>query len=359
MNAALPYALIGALLLFACTAAQPATPESVPHTPAAPSSSSSPRALSERANFSDIVAAAQTATPSKAPGCLLAGPSSDGGWYAGAGFASPLKPLPRPSSDLFTQVMREADAVLLLTQHGVLGSRGMTFVALSEVPSEPGEPAQILIITPSGIFVRSTDRQSKQAPVPLDQAQSLIQGDELRDLPLYLTADAETPIQVVAHILELASRPRRHRVGFALALPEGTRLPEAPTVQPSPFACQSEPEVEHEGVLDPEVIRTSLAPLSAAAQSCFDMLPYQEQQHGTAQLRVVVGAQGRVQQACLEDQRSRTSAALDHCLVDQAKRLQFPKPSPSGEVVFVAPFRFTPTPLPQTLPLCPASSVQP
>ncbi len=359
MNTPLPFTLLGALLLCACTVAQPAAPKSVPQATPRPRSSASPRTLSQAANFSDIVATAQTGTPSKAPGCLLAGPGADGAWYAGAAFASPLKPLPRPSSDLFTQVMREGDAVLLLTQHGVLGSEGMAFVALNEVPRATAEPAQILIITPSGIFVRSTDRRSNQSPVPLDQAQTLIHGDELRDTPLYLTADAETPIQVVAHILELASRQQRHRVGFALALPEGTRLPEAPPAPPSPFACRSDPEVDQEGALEPELIRASLAPLSEAAQSCFDMLPYEEQQDRTAQLRVVVDSQGRVQQACLEDRHSRTSVALDHCLVDQAKRLQFPTPNPAGEVVFVAPFRFRPTPLPKTLPLCPASRVEP
>ena len=358
MNATLSCALLVALLLSACGASQPTAPASAPQTIANPTSSPSARALSQDANFSDIVKTAQTQTPSNAPNCLLAGPDREGDWYLGSRFASPLKPLPRPSSDLFTQVMREGETVLLLTQHGVLGSEGMAFVALSEVPIEPGEPAQLLIITPSGIFVRSTDRPSIEGPVPLDQARALLVGDELRDVPLYLTADAETPIQVIAHILQLASQQARHRVGFALALPEGTRTPTPSTQEPSPFLCETEAQVEQEGVLDPEAIVSSIVPLSEAAQACFDILPYEAQQHGTAQLRVLIDPEGRVQQACLEAPHSRTSAALDRCLVEQAKRLQFPKPDPSGEVVFVAPFRFVPRSLPQTRPLCPASEAQ-
>lgn len=334
----------------------------------AQASESEPRVrdLGPRATFSSLVAVARSDTKSEAPGCLLAGPNQAGEWYVGARFASPLRPLPKPPNDLFTQVMREGDKIVLLTQRGPIGSEGMTLVALTDFVVDTGDTAstrevvpQVLLITPSGVFHRTTEPSNAQAPIALDEVSRTLADKVFLDNPVYVTADAQTPIQVIAHILRSGLKHGLDQMGFALALPEGTRLPKDRSGTPSPLACQGDPAIAEQGTLPKEAISASFSPMTDYAQRCYDALPYSDQHVGSLKLRIVVNAEGKVAEACTIDGEALRSRRLENCLVTEAQGLTFPAPYPKGEVVFSAPLRFAPKPWTRALPICPAAMVNP
>ena len=312
------------------------------------------RWLESDADFSSIVELARRDLPSQASGCLLAGPKDDE-WYVGALFTSPLQPLPKVASDLFTQVMREGGSIVLLTQHGQLGSAGMSFVALTEIDVQPDDTPHVLAITPSGVFLRVVGKNKDQAPITLTDLGTVLTQDTISNNPLYVTADASTPLRVIAHALRAAMNGGATQVGFAVALPEGTRLPKVEPQTVSGLACGELKSDKADGNLNPTQIRNGLLPLKGEAQRCYDSLSYADQYTGATMLRVMISADGTVEEACIADDGP--SAMIDRCLVQGAQRLRFPKPSPSGRVVFEAPFRFSPQPRAQPLAVCPASMV--
>lgn len=122
-------------------------------------------------------------------------------------------------------------------------------------------------------------------------------------------------------------------------LPEpASASPEPPGAEPPPTA-PSPPSAAEEGLL-PSEIEAVLAPARQRFRECYEArLVFAPRLAGRVTLDVVVGPEGRVTEATVQESTLR-DAEVEACLVRVARGLAFPRPGGGGEVVVRAPLAF-------------------
>jgi hypothetical protein len=315
------------------TAAHPV--ESSARTEAAPAPIS--RLLPQHATFADVVDIARALdaadhTRSEA-GCLIAsGPPRQ---FA-ADVLAGARPLPDVPRELGSLLLKAAGAPAVITAWG--DSPGeLPDVALlaftTTTPRSAKLPAVAMVLTGLGVFLRGAAmalRAHPEALTPRDAAALL------RDLPehaiVYVSAEAGIPVEQL--IAALGSVPERFEVALAVALPKGTRLP-PPAAKGNELSCPDglpEPPADAvEGSLEAAALREVLAPLRDAGLSCAMSTGGRALQGGRLELGLRISPDGRARELCMVSDTV-GEPLLRRCVIEAARSLRFPVPSPAGFV---------------------------
>jgi hypothetical protein len=334
-------------------------------------SPSDPRSLPAHATFKQLADAAnrldQRALDSSSEGCLLENPqSADGVWKLKADIAVGVRPLPEPPTDLASGQGSPSEPVTILSRWGRRGDapNALTLVAFTTTSASGVKlPALALLITKAGLWLRSvaaTVDALPTGPLKPEQLAPILAARIARsEQVLYITAEAETPLSDVYSLL--ASLPsQKLEVALAVALPPGTRLPslsvpaEAEPADASRWCPAGLPEVSGniaEGDLPGAALADALKPLREAAQACLANEQRALATGGKVTLALRIGADGRVQTACLLDDEIREVTFAD-CLLRAARQQAFPHPQPPGLVDVHLPLAFSSSAVPRQNPVC-------
>jgi len=336
----------------------PATGSTQASAPAAPGSAE----LAAGSSFGDLVQAAGarlSAGALDARGeCLLR--------VAGAGHAldaelmPALHELPESVADLDAALQRARGPVRVLTAWGQVGAIEpdlalASFTALS--PEALRAPVVALLIGDAGAYLRYGDGAASEAdgPIAIDAVvPRLLAQPRAQGAVLYVAAEDGTPLVALAELLR--ALPSGRSIALAQVLPPGTRVP--------PIAAQAPPDQQlcldglpepaagsNEGELDPAVALEALAPLRDGARACLQDATGAARAGGRIVLALRVGANGAVEHACLL-QDGIGDAALGACVLQSARSVRMPAPSPSGFVDLHLPLALTPEALPERRALC-------
>jgi hypothetical protein len=223
----------------------------------------SPRDLAADATFADLVAAARRQDDLRAQdssaGCLL----RTRPWRLEADLAAAVRPLPEPPPSLTARLER----VAVLTRYGAIGepTAPLGLVAFTTTRPAAGAGAAVLVVTPRGLFLGRTDAARFDE---LDRSR-LARIDDGRS-QLFVTANAGVTVRELADVLA-ALPPMPGRIALAVALPDGTRLPEprAASTETAPI-CELSALADDAplGDLSVEALRAGVAPLADRARLC-------------------------------------------------------------------------------------------
>ncbi len=323
--------------------------------------SSDPRALGPDARFADLLAAARTLDDrrdSESPeGCLLRR-----GFRLEADLAVAVRPLPSAPDDLDDELARHPGPVNALSRWGAYGSgepSAPSFAAVTTTLPPRREPAVVWAITDEGVYVRSSRRPAASPdPIPVDALSASVASAGVEDIGvLFVTAESGTSLARLAEVLALVPPALSGRVGLAVALAPGTRLPAPPDAAPEVDAAaglcpDGLPETDAPlGELRPETIVQSLGPLRQAAEICVSGTTGPGAAGGRVVLALRIGADGTIDEACaVEDAPG--DPALRACLLRATRSVGFPAPSPAGVVDVQLPLVLAPLPAQRQAPLC-------
>ena len=295
----------------------------------------SARDLEIDATFLDLVAAARRQDDLRdqdsSLGCLV----RSSPLRLEADLAAAVRPLPEPPPSL---TARLESRVVVLTRYGAIGepSAPLGLVAFTTTRPAAGAIAQVLIVTPRALFLGRTDRQRFDE---IDR--SRLAGLDDGTSQLFVTAAAGMPVAELVSILG-ALPPMPGRVALAVALPEGTRLPEpAPSTAETAAICAlSDPGDAPLGELPLQALRDGVAPLVDRARLCAGTTDGPGALGGRVVLAMRVDAAGRVSEACVTEDGT-NDAILRACLVAAALELVFPAPT-GGALDVALPFVLEP-----------------
>jgi hypothetical protein len=319
------------------------------------------RALGQDPTYAELLDTARTLDDRRdqdsAAGCLLA--ERGARWRLEADLAVAVRPLPPAPDDLDEMLESDPGPVNVLSRWGAYGTGDPAhagFVAVTTTLPPRREPAIVWIVTSEGVYVRSSAAAATErgARTP-EQARALLDASAGA---LFVTAEASTPLERIAGVLAQIPEELAGRVGFAVALAPGTRLPRAPaeTVAPGGALCAgglpAPGEGDAQGDLAPRVIVQSLGPLRQAAESCVSFAQGPGASGGRIELALRIGADGSVSEACAVSDSS-GDASLRECLVRAARATAFPAPSPPGYVDVQLPLVLAPSESSRQRPLCP------
>lgn len=353
--------LVALFLLGACGAPAPAPseppPERAPVTAGREAPPEDVRALGPDARFSDLLAAARTLDDRRdqesSAGCLLRR-----GFRLEADLAVAVRPLPGAPDDLDDVLARHPGPVNVLSRWGAYGSgepSAPSFAAVTTTLPPRREPALVWALTDEGVYVRSSEAPTDLRPVPLESlaAPSPSVG------ALFVTAEASTSLERLARLLALVPPELSGRVGLAVALAPGTRLPAPPGSAEGPDAraglCPDGLPELAEGVplgdLRAEVIVQSLGPLRQGAELCVTGTQGPGAAGGRVVLAMRIGADGTIDEACVREDAT-DDPALRECLLRAARSIALPAPSPPGVVDVELPLALAPLATQRQAPLC-------
>lgn len=350
---------------------QPHDERSTPTQPEKPVTEPPPRdlrSLGAEATFKDLVSAAdlldQRALDSSPERCLLQNRlGAKDPWTLKADLAVAVRPLPEPPAELATRLRDPSTPVTLLSRWGRIGDNPAALVLAAFTTTStmgPNTRMFALLLTKEGAFFRSLGNSGDAMPTGPLQPDNLVPllAERIAQSQIVLCVTAEAQIPVSALYKVLASLPSKGiEVVLAAALPAETSLP-ALSVSPTTAAglwCPSglpDPAPSStEGELPQQTILGALAPIRDEAQACFVRSAGGATAGGKVKLAVRIGADGRVQATCLLEDEIRDST-LAQCLLDAARQIVFPKPSPAGFVDVSVPLRLTPAIVPPQNPIC-------
>ncbi|MFK7989129.1 MAG: hypothetical protein AB8I08_24130 [Sandaracinaceae bacterium] len=366
MTARWAWPLLALTTLAACgSGASPPQPSGPPRgtgdeTPAAaPSSSPAPandRDLAGDATYADLLDVArgldQRRDTASDEGCLLGG--GEHAWRLAADLAPAIRPLPEADTDLDARLSSGAGEVTVLTRWGPLGrghAEGIALTAVTTTLPTARSSARVWFVTDRGVYVRSTDG-SMGTTEPTEQPR--IDG-----LPtLFIAAEAGVPLSRLAEVLAMAPRSVAGHIGLAVALAEGTRLPEPaapPATEGAPLCPEGVPPLAEEapyGSLSADQLRSQLGPLRERAAICVSTATGPGAAGGRFDVAVRIDAEGAVGDACVQSD-SAGDPALRGCLVRALRDLRFDAPSPPGVVDVALPLVLSPAAAQRQAPLCP------
>ena len=119
-------------------------------------------------------------------------------------------------------------------------------------------------------------------------------------------------------------------------------LYDAPTKPPMPPAPAPEAGLEAEGALDKGEIQRVLDENRSRFRQCYETeLLKKPDLAGKVVLRFTIGADGAIDEVSVSDNGT-GNAPLSACLVEAAKRMEFPPPEGGGDVEVTYPFIFSP-----------------
>jgi hypothetical protein len=344
-----------AFVLFAGSMGCAHATTAAPQKPAAAKAAEAPAPAPSRdfprdAPYRELVTAlaAELVAPAETSHCLL---SSNAQGYRFAGDASvALHPLPDMVDNL-DDVVRDANALRVLTRHGSFGSVEATlaFVALSEAPATHG--AVVLVITDRALYVRGTHDGTALPVRDLDELVGML-TPLLKDATLYVAAEARTPLSKVYDTLSrLKALPAP--VVLATALPSDVVLPTASTAHSAPLRCPDGlPETSADaGDLSVEALTRGLEPLKTQGMTCLKQADGPGSAGGRLRLALRIDAHGKVSDACLVASDVEDDA-LASCVLGQTASLRFDAPSPQGVVDAELPLSLRPDSVPAQRPVC-------
>jgi hypothetical protein len=257
---------------------------------------------------------------------------------------------PEPPRRLGPLLRDHLTPIAVLSGWGVLGNgQGLSLVALTSVPPEAARAAVTgVFLTPDGAYLRYGQRDaSPGADGPLGPealVTRLLAVERGEPSTLFVTAEADVPVSDLWSLLR--TLPGDRSVALATPLPPGTALPNPgrPST-PAPRCPDGLPplaEGETPGDLDRHAVIAALPPLHRAGADCMARARGAAATGGTLTLALRVGPDGTVADACLLADDTR-DAALGACLLEAARTLQFPAPSPPGPVDLHLPLSLIPT----------------
>jgi hypothetical protein len=293
--------------------------------------------------------AAELVSPPETSHCLLAGNAQG---YRFAGDASvALHPLPDMVDNL-DDVVRDANALRVLTRHGSFGSVEATlaFVALTDAPATHG--AVVLAITDRALYVRGTHDGTALPVRDLEELVSML-TPLVKDATLYVAAEPRIPLSKLYETLSrLKGLPAP--VVLATALPSDVVLPTASTAHSAPLRCPDGlPETSAvTGDLSVDALTRGLAPLKDQGMTCLKQADGPGSAGGRLRLALRIDAHGKVSDACLVTSDVEDDA-LASCVLGQAVALRFDAPSPQGVVDAELPLALRPDSVPAQPPVCP------
>jgi hypothetical protein len=255
------------------------------------------------------------------------------------------RPLPEVPRELASLLLKAAGAPAVITAWG--DSPGeLPDVALlaftTTTPRSAKLPAVAMVLSGPGVFLRGAAMPLRAHPEALTpQAAATL----LRGLPdhaiVYISAEAGVPVEQL--VAALRSVPDRFEVALAVALPKGTRLP-APAARGSELLCPDglpEPAADAvEGSLDAATLRQVLAPLRDAGLSCALGVGGLALQGGRLEIGLRISPDGRARELCMVGDTI-GEPVLRRCVIEAARSLQFPAPSPAGFVDVHLPLELT------------------
>lgn len=355
------WAAIAAATLLACGPTPPPEDpsdldESIEEAP--PEREEDARALGADATFVDLARAARRLDDRRDQesdrGCLLAR-----GWRLEADLAVAVRPLPAPPEDLDARLAADAGPVTVLSRWGAYGDGDPSHVSLTAATTTlppRREPARVWFVTDRGVYVRSTEGAAGVGPGSVEDAADALGAPDAVGA-LFVTAESGVSLARLADVLRAIPDALSGRVGLAVALAEGTRLPEPPATAPPtedascPGGLPPLAEDAPIGRLRPEAIVGSLGPLRQAAATCVGAAEGEGAGGGRVALAIRIGPGGLVQEACAVEDAT-NDPSLRACLARAARTTAFPAPDPPGAVDVQLPLVLAPLPSQRQRPLC-------
>jgi hypothetical protein len=306
-----------------------------------------PRALEAGATYGDLVTALRASEVARSEAatapCLMTGGAEGQGAHLDAELAAAVHPIPDAPADLASRL--SPAPVAILSRYGTRGpSEPGLAVATLSATNPPGDGEQVLIaLTSRGALLRSSDRRVEAAGAfPLDELRQRLGAFSATPGLIALTAEASVPLSVLRDALgELPDALASH-LTLAVALPPGTRAPSptAATTARAPL-CEYLPPWEpgtRESTLSVSALVTGAGPLREAARDCLASAG-PTAQSGSMTVLFRVNARGQVEAACVNADDT-GSDALRACVLEHARAMRFPPPSPAGVVQAALPLIF-------------------
>ncbi|GAB4202624.1 MAG: hypothetical protein OHK0013_16060 [Sandaracinaceae bacterium] len=307
------------------------------------------RTLRSDATFAELVGAARTQDrlrdQDSDAGCLLRRRPA----RLEADLAAAVRPLPEAPSSLAGRL----GSVSALTRYGAMGApdAALALVAFTTTRPLPDAPARAVVITAEAIWVAPVGVDGGPARrVEITALSTLVDGAGL----VLVTAEGGVSVDRLADVLAALPPSLEGRVALAVALPEGTRLPDVPALEGPETVpvCELAPLADEAwGELDPARLRAGLAPLAEQARTCVGSTEGLGAAGGRVTLTLRIGPGGRVDDACVSEDTT-GDGALRACLVRAARALVLEAPV-GGSVDVALPLRLEPGIAHRQRPLCP------
>jgi hypothetical protein len=326
------------LLLAACGAAPPRDP-----LPPSPPRATTPRDLAPDATFADLASAARRQDDLRDQesdaGCLVR--LGADGLRLEADLAVAVRPLPAPEADLDARLEADSGPIRVLTRFGAYGTQPARVALVAMTTSLPPTrgTALALFVTDRGVYARRSDRSADDRTP--SRPEWIAEHAPWAEFDLVaVSAEAGTPVRAVIDLLDRLPASLAGRIALAVALADGTALPQAqaPAEGETAAVCaEGLPELAESdpiGDLAPDRILAGIEPLRRAAELCVGTSTGAGAAGGRVAITVRIGPDGRVPAACVSED-STGDAALRACLVRAARELSFDPPG--GYVDFALP----------------------
>jgi hypothetical protein len=315
--------------------------------------------LPRHATFADVVDLARnldaTGNAQSQAGCLLATAPPPPERFTADVLLS-MRPLADAPKELAKLLLMAAGPPTVITAWGSTPGEltDVTLAAFTTTTPASARAAPVgVFVTAQGVFLRGAQLPLRARPEALDLGTA---GALLSQLPdpviVYVSAEAGVPLERLTAALR--SLPNRFEVALAVVLPKGTRLP-APPERSRELLCPDglpEPQAdEPEGSLDPAALRTALEPIKDAALRCALATGGVALQGGRLELALRIGADGKTREVCMQSDAI-DEAILRKCIVEAARGIAYPVPSPPGFVDVVLPLQLALTGPPAQRALC-------
>jgi len=353
------------ILLFACGGSTPPAEEPAPEPTRPPQTEVSveapddARSLGDAATFGDLVAAARTLDEQGGadaePSCLLR--RSPAGWRIEGDLSVALRPLPDPPEG-FASRMGEG-SMRVLSRWGQVGSGRLAVAAFTGAPPPSRGALAVVFVGDEGIWLRTTEGE-----VPVEHAGPFTHAQiaphlevvlEQADVQLYVTAEAEVSLTLLAEVLAEVPEEVADRVVLGVLLDDGVALPSPPPpgrADVGMCATGLPPTETAEGELAPSQILEALPDFRRATGLCLGEASAEAARGGrmVVTFRVVEG--GTVGEACaVED--ALDDSGLRTCVLDALRAVRFP--DPGGYVDAMLPLDLAPDRSGTQRALCPTS----
>lgn len=299
-----------------------------------------PRELPSGATYADLVAAARAldersdAEPST---CLLR-PAVDGasGPRLEAEVAVAVRPLPEAAVDVLARVEGRGP-VRGLSRWGQRGAGRLSALAFTPVGAARVATA-VMFIGREGVRVRQLDGEMPAEHAGLlDHAALPLALQAIAAEAVWVTADAALPVTQLREWLALADSSANPRsIAFAVLLPDGVPLPDAPSHAGTRGLCpEGLSAATDDGSMEPADAVAALGPFREGASRCLRMAPAEAAGGGRLDLAFRVGSDGEVAEACAR-RDSVQSEAVRTCVLDALRGVRFPVPDPPGSTAQIA-----------------------
>jgi len=329
----------------------------------------SARALGAAATFAELVRAARELEDrgegNATAGCLLRGSGAVGdAWRFEADVAVAVRPLPAAWDDYDDHLRAHRGPARILSRWGQTRAEPYSLALAtltSTVPVDPTLPAAAVVLTDAGAYVLGTAQSSAPAVSAVPTARLV---EALRTLQpggapamVAVTAEAALPLASLRDALAVLAELG---VPIALAVPlaPDVRLPADPVVSPDVAerglcgrGLPEPPASAVEGDLAQSVVVAALAPLRDAAARCMSTATGRAASGGRLDVTLRIGADGTVTEACAV-RDDVLDPALRICVLEAARALRFPLPSPTGYVDLALPLRLAADTTLAQRPLC-------